>query len=167
MTSGAAAGAPRFLADAMLGRLATWLRVLGYDAEYDGAGDAALVARARAEDRILLTRDTGLLRRRDLPRHFFVRSDAVRAQLCEVLTGLRLPAQPAAEPRCLRCNVRLDPRSRSEVEGRVPDFVWASHVRFWGCARCGRVYWPGTHRQHMAETIRSLAAVMERAAGEG
>jgi uncharacterized protein with PIN domain len=153
---------PRFLADAMLGRLATWLRVLGYDAEYHRGGDAALVARARAEDRILLTRDTGLLRRRGLPRHLFVRSDAVRAQLCEVLSGLGLPAQPATAPRCLRCNVLLDARSRSEVEGRVPDFVWASHEAFWGCPRCGRLYWPGTHRQHMAETIRSLAAAMDR-----
>ncbi|MFB3818377.1 MAG: Mut7-C RNAse domain-containing protein [Candidatus Methylomirabilales bacterium] len=165
MTSGAAAGAPRFLADAMLGRLATWLRVLGYDAEYHRGGDAALVARARAEDRILLTRDTGLVRRRDLPRHLFVESDAVRTQLAEVLTRLGLPAQPAAEPRCLRCNVRLEPRSRSEVEGRVPDFVWASQQRFWGCPRCRRLYWPGTHRRHMAETIRSLAAVLDR--GEG
>jgi uncharacterized protein with PIN domain len=160
VTSETAGGAPRFLADAMLGRLATWLRVLGYDAEYDRARDAALVARARIEGRILLTRDTGLLRRRDLPPHLFIRSDAVRAQLTEVLAALRLPARPAAEPRCLRCNVLLEPRSRSAVEGRVPDFVWASQERFWACPRCQRLYWPGTHRRRMAETLEDLARRM-------
>ncbi len=159
MTGEAAGGEPRFLADAMLGRLATWLRILGYDAEYDRSEDRRLVERARREERLLLTRDTGLLRRRDLPRHLFVRSDAVREQLREVMTGLGLRPRTDGH-RCLRCNVPLEARARAEVEGRVPDFVHASQEHFWSCPRCGRVYWAGTHRRHMEETLEELARLM-------
>jgi uncharacterized protein with PIN domain len=147
----------RFLADAMLGRLATWLRVLGYDAEYERGKDRLLVERARREERILLTRDTGLLRRRGLPRHLFVRSDAVREQLREVLGAFRLVPNPDGR-RCLRCNVPLEPCPRDEAQGRVPDFVWASQQGFTACPRCGRIYWAGSHRRHMLDEIRALSA---------
>lgn len=146
----------RFLADAMLGRLATWLRVLGYDAEYDRGEDRGLVERARREERVLLTRDTGLLRRRDLPRHVFIRSDAVREQLRQVLATFRLVPNPDGG-RCLRCNVLLRPCPRADAQGRVPDFVWASQRAFAACPRCGRIYWAGTHRRHMLAQIRALS----------
>src|SRR5512141_365100 len=81
---------PRDGADATLGGLATWLRVLGFDARYFRGEDRDLVAAARAEGRLLLTRDRGLLRRRDLPPHLFVRGDQVREQLVQVLAELRL-----------------------------------------------------------------------------
>ncbi len=152
---------PRFLADAMLGRLATWLRILGYDTEYDRSEDGRLVERARREERVLLTRDTGLLRRRDLPRHLFVRSDAVREQLREVMVALGLHPRMDGR-RCLRCNVPLEVRSRAEVEGRVPEFVHASQERFWGCPRCGRIYWAGTHRRHMEEAVREILRLIAR-----
>jgi methionyl-tRNA formyltransferase len=156
----------RFLADAMLGRLATWLRVLGYDAEYDRREDAVLVERARREHRILLTRDTRLLRRRDLPGHLFIRSDRVRDQLRELLVALDLPVRGGGR-RCLRCNVALEARAREAVRGRVPDFVWASQQVFWGCPRCGRIYWAGTHRQRMDEAIRALSAALRPGSGAG
>ena len=149
---------PRFLADAMLGRLATWLRILGYDAEYARGPDAALVEQARTEERILLTRDTGLVRRRALPPHLFVQSDHVSEQLRQVVQALHLtPAEPG-ERRCPRCNVVVEPRTKAEVFGRVPDFVWSQHKSFWGCPTCGRVYWAGTHRRRMDEAIRALIA---------
>ena len=147
---------PRFLADAMLGRLATWLRILGYDTKYARVADAALVERARAESRILLTRDTALVRRRSLPRHLFVESDHVSEQLRQVVRtlGLRLADPPPR--RCLRCNVVVEPRAKAEVVARVPDFVWSQHESFWGCPTCGRVYWAGTHRRKMDEAIQAL-----------
>lgn len=148
--------APRFLADAMLGRLARWLRILGYDAEYSAGEDDDLVRQARGEGRVLLTRDTRLLRRQPLPLHLFIQSDHLMEQLRQVIAALRLdPATPPSR-RCIRCNAVLEQRSKDEVLGRVPEFVWSRHSAFWGCPRCGRIYWAGTHRQRMEEAIRAL-----------
>jgi len=148
--------APRFLADAMLGRLATWLRILGYDAAYFRGEDDALLDLARQSGRLLLTRDTALLRRRCLPPHLFIASDRVQDQLREVLGALRLRPPSAPGRRCPRCNVTLEPREKSAVRGLVPDFVWTSQDAFWACPACGRVYWSGTHRRRMVEAIRCL-----------
>lgn len=149
---------PRFVADAMLGRLATWLRILGYDAEYTRDEDTALIERARATGRIVLTRDTGLVRRRDLPPHLLVRGDHVSEQLRQVVQAYHLtPAGPSAR-RCPRCNAVVEPRTKAEVFGRVPEFVWSSQDAFWGCPACGRLYWAGSHWRHMDNTIRALLA---------
>lgn len=158
-------GAPRFLADAMLGRLATWLRILGYDAEYSRAEDDALLRRARDEGRILLTRDIGLLRRRSEgarnpadqpPPHLLVHSDHAMEQVRQVVRSLGLnPGAPLAR-RCARCNAVLKPRAKPEIAGRVPEYVWSHHDAFWGCSTCGRIYWAGSHRLRIDETIRAL-----------
>lgn len=148
--------APRFLADAMLGRLARWLRILGYDVEYSPGEDDTLLRQADREGRILLTRDTRLVRRHRLPPHLFIQSDHVMEQLRQVVASLHLdPATPPSR-RCIRCNTILEPRSKDEVLGLVPEFVWSHHESFWGCPRCRRIYWAGTHRQRMEEAIRSL-----------
>jgi uncharacterized protein with PIN domain len=152
----AAGAVPRFLADAMLGRLARWLRLLGYDTVYDPGQDRELLERAWREGRLFLTRDTRLLRRRRLPPHLFIRSDQVSDQVREVLSALGLPRAARAPRRCLRCNALLEPRRKDEVAGLVPEFVWSEHQDFWGCPDCARIYWPGTHRQRMEEAIRAL-----------
>ncbi len=155
---------PRFLADAMLGRLATWLRILGYDTEYFRGEDDALLHQAWRDGRMLLTRDTRLLRRGHLPPHLFIASDHVREQVRQVVETLGLdPGVPPAR-RCLRCNTVLEPSSKAAVEGLVPEFIWEHHDAFWTCVRCGRIYWPGTHRLRMDEVIQSLWA---RPAGAG
>jgi hypothetical protein len=148
--------APRFLADTMLGRLATWLRILGYDTEYFRGTDTALIERAREDGRILLTRDSGLLRRRRMPPHLFVLSDHVMEQLRQVMGAFHLTPADPSEGRCPRCNAVVEPRTKAEVAGRVPEFVWSHQEAFWGCPSCGRVYWAGSHRQRMNETIRKL-----------
>ncbi len=147
--------APKFLADTMLGRLATWLRVLGYDAEYFRGDDERLVARARTEGRVLLTRDTALVRRRGLPQHLFIESDHVKEQVRQVITALGLRPGAIAR-RCLRCNALLAPRAKAEVLGNVPEYVWAHHEVFWGCPRCKRIYWAGSHQRRMAEAVQAL-----------
>jgi len=106
---------PRFLADTMLGRLATWLRILGYDAEYFRGADADLIARAERDGRILLTRDTGILLRRGVPSHVFIRDDRVMAQLRQVISACHLVPAPTAPRRCPRCNVILEPRTKAET----------------------------------------------------
>jgi len=151
------AGPPRFLLDAMLGRLATWLRLLGYDAVYSQAEDAVLLRQSREEGRILLTRDTRLLRRRELPPHLGIESDHVAEQLRQVVQALRLDVRVPRARRCARCNAPLSPQSKAEVAGRVPDFIFSHHADFWGCPTCGRIYWAGSHRQHMDARIHTLA----------
>jgi hypothetical protein len=154
--SGGGEAALRFLADAMLGRLARWLRILGYDAAYFTGEDNALLRQAWREGRILLTRDTRLLRRRRLPPHLFIQSDHVQEQVRQVVAALRLEARPSVARRCLCCNVVLEPRPKDEIVGLVPEFVWSHHQAFWACPNCQRIYWPGTHRQRMEEAIRAL-----------
>ena len=147
---------PRLLADAMLGRLARWLRILGYDAEYFPGEDDDLLRRALHEGRVLLTRDTHLLQRRPLPPHLFIQSDHVMEQLRQVIAALRLdPAAPRVH-RCPCCNVALESRDKAEVLGLVPEFVWSHHQAFWACPRCQRIYWPGTHWRRMEEVIKAL-----------
>jgi len=151
-------GSPRFIADTMLGRLATWLRILGYDAEYVRGEDAALIGRARETGRILLTRDTGLVRRRGVPPHLLVQSDHVSEQLRQVIRTFHLTAAGPQARRCPRCNTVVEPRTKAEVLGRVPEFVWSRQDAFWGCPACGRLYWAGSHRRRMDDAIRALLA---------
>ena len=155
---GESGGPPRFIADAMLGRLATWLRILGYDAEYFRGDDAALICRARETGRILLTRDGGLTRRRRLPPHLFVLSDHVSEQLRQVVHAFQLTADDPPHRRCPRCNTVLEQRTKAAVAGLVPEFVWSQQESFWGCPGCGRVYWAGSHRRRMDEVIRAAIA---------
>lgn len=151
---------PRFLVDTMLGRLATWLRILGYDAAYFRGEDRDLLAHAWREGRILLTRDARLLARRRLPPHLGIASDHVREQLRQVVRAYGLtPAHPPAR-RCPRCNLGLAEQDKVDLAGRVPDFVWSHHDHFWACPGCQRIYWAGSHRRQMDESLRRLAAAM-------
>ncbi len=142
---------PRFIADCMLGRLAKWLRVLGYDVAYDRRiADEDLIRRAWREDRILLTRDRALLGRRELRRlgvgHLLVESVSPEAQLVQAVRhhGLRLDAGRFLS-RCLRCNEPTEPAGREEVKDGVPPYVLRTQRRFSRCPACRRVYWRATH----------------------
>ena len=158
-----AGGSRRFAVDRMLGRLARWLRVLGHDVAYGRhLGGQSLVACARREGRLLLTRDTRLVRDPNLPPHLFLRSDDFRAQLREVAAAVALGGE-AAFRRCLECNRLLEAAPRERVQGRVPAFVLASQERFLSCPRCGRLYWPATHHEHMRRELATLGLMSEEA----
>jgi uncharacterized protein len=150
----------RFLADCNVGRLARWLRALGYDADYEPRmADPQLVGRALAERRVLLTRDAGMMRRRAIAggavRAVLLRDDRVEEQVRQVVRELRLvPDRPLT--RCLDCNFELEPRPKSAVLDRLPPYVRLTQERFSQCPRCGRVYWPGTHWQRMRDRIAAL-----------
>ena len=147
---------PRFAVDKMLGRLARWLRILGYDVAYGPhLSGRTLVAAARDEGRLLVTRDTRLLRGRDLPPHVFVESDHFREQLREIAAAVPLDGAHLLA-RCLDCNRALDELARERARDRVPVFVWETSPRFLSCAACGHVYWHATHRAHV---VRELAAL--------
>jgi len=147
---------PRFLADAMLERLARWLRVLGADVvSATGEPDAALVARAAAEERVLLTRDRRLPREHDVRACLVLDAVAPLAQLREVVDRCGLVPGNELFTRCLLCNTPLD---RMDADERVPADVRARGEPVRRCATCGRVYWEGVHTRRMrAAVARALA----------
>lgn len=137
---------PRFVADVHLGRLASYLRLLGFDCRYrNDSTDDELVAVSVAESRTLLTRDVGLLRRAAVTRGAFVHATDPRGQLREILDRFDLHGQIRALTRCARCNGILEPVPSEAVAGRLPDHVAREHPRVSRCRTCGRVYWPGSH----------------------
>jgi hypothetical protein len=154
------------IADAMLGKLARWLRLLGFDVLYDPSwDDAAIARRAAREGRVVLTRDHGLLERRLVRRGLLVESEQVGPQLRQVLDALGLGVEPGRMfSRCAACNTPVIAAGREDVRGEVPPFVLRRHETFARCPGCGRVYWGGSHRELAEKRLRALLG--EPGAGE-
>jgi uncharacterized protein with PIN domain len=148
----------RFIADAMLGKLARWLRVMGCDVEYFPAiDDRELVARADRSGRLILTRDTLLVRRRRArENHFFVRGDDCRDQVRQVVAAFAIDPFALFLSRCLECNTPLVDIARELAAERVPPYVFATQQAFQECPACGRLYWRGTHRARMFEELKRM-----------
>ena len=147
---------PLFLLDKTVGRLARWLRVLGYDAAWNAsASPRELLRRAGEEGRVLITRDTLLVHRREVNRGVvravLVRHDILVAQLRQLREDLGL--RPQGDPRCMVCNATLQTIERKEVQSRVPPYVAATETEFRYCPACDRVTWPATHWQGMMRIL--------------
>lgn len=147
----------RFVIDAMLGRLAHWLRAMGYDAVYLGpADDGWLLSLARAESRVLLTRDAKLAQAAGRL-GCLVRAEDVDSQVLETVAKLGLcPDETAWLSRCLVCNTRLEARAKDVVRDSVPPRVFARHDEFWRCPGCARVYWAGSHADRILDRLVRL-----------
>lgn len=144
----------RFIADAMLGRLARWMRLLGFDVlYYPDIEDARLVALSREQGRSIITRDTLLLKRKGLNNPIFIASDNVFDQLCEVLE--RPDCNPAGlAGRCSICNGELTAvLIKASVQDRVPEHVYRSFDNFTQCADCLKIYWEGSHYKKIREKL--------------
>jgi uncharacterized protein with PIN domain len=137
---------PQFVVDTMLGRLAHWLRAMGYDTIYLGqADDPRLLEISVSEDRILVTRDRKLARAAE-QRGCLIRTERVEDQLAEVVATLGLSPPPADWlSRCLECNARLERREKAAIRACIPDYVFATQSEFMGCPGCGKIYWVGSH----------------------
>ncbi len=136
----------RFAVDTMLGRLGRWLRIVGQDAAYGPhLAGRMLVGLARRDGRVILTRDTRLVRQRHLPPCLFIESDRFREQLRQVVAAYDLDVGAALFTRCLECNEPLREAPRASAEPRVPAYVWTTQERFYACPKCGRLFWPATH----------------------
>ena len=149
----------KFAADRMLGRLARWLRVLGQDVIYgrhlSGYG---LIHAARAENRLILTRDRGL-KHKQPPKFIFIDSNDYREQLRQVIRECGLSVEAALFTRCLECNGVLQTKSKESVEPLVPPYVFSTQEMFFWCSQCRRVYWPATHHQKMLEELKMIGVL--------
>ncbi|MGY1690227.1 Mut7-C RNAse domain-containing protein [Geodermatophilus sp. SYSU D01105] len=150
-----------FLLDVGLGALARRLRLLGLDAAWSNdADDPDLVARAAAEERVLLTQDRGLLMRRALPSGALVRGARPDDQLADVLDRFAPPLAPLT--RCTACGALLQPVAKAEIADRLPPGTRRTHDEFSRCPACGRVYWRGAHARRIGAVV---AAAERRGAG--
>lgn len=155
---------PRFVLDTMLGKLARWLRALGYDALYfKAAEDRYLLQLARAEARTLLTRDARLARLAGAG-GLLIRETALESQLAEVIERLTLvPSGEGILSRCLECNGVLESRPKDLVRGRVPEHIFATQERFVGCPACARIYWQGSHADRILARLDRILGPRLRA----
>jgi uncharacterized protein len=145
---------PRFVLDTHLGKLASYLRMLGFDTLYNNSyDDKELAGLSAGEGRILLTRDRGLLKRSEVTHGYLVRSEQPREQVEEVLRRFDLIGELKPFRLCLLCNRELRDASAAEVENKVPPRVWETVKEYKQCPECSRVYWQGTHYRKMAAFV--------------
>jgi len=153
----------KFVVDCMLGKLAKWLKILGFDVVYfNRAEDDALLALARTEGRWLLTRDHRLQdRARDIS-VLLIASERWEEQLSQVLEELDLRRFVNPYSRCIDCNVRLKALSKRRVKNLVAPFVYERATSFAICPACGRVYWQGTHFEDMERKVGEILGGQKR-----
>ncbi|MEU6443314.1 Mut7-C RNAse domain-containing protein [Streptomyces sp. NPDC047046] len=157
-------GAPlRFLLDVHLGTLARRLRLLGVDTAYqqEDPGDAALATRSAAEHRVLLSRDRGLLRRRELWAGAYVYSHRPEEQLPDILDRFRPHLHPWT--RCTACNTPLRPATLADVADRIDAGTRTTYDVYAECPGCGRVYWRGAHHDRLARVVADALATVGQA----
>jgi len=148
---------PRFVLDTHLGKLAAYLRMVGFDTLYRNCcTDEQLAAVSRDERRILLTRDVGLLKRSAVTHGYFVRETDSRRQLAEIVRRFDLARLMLPFSRCMRCNGALRSAAKEEVRDRIPPGAAELHEEFRQCGECGRVYWQGGHYRRMREWVEAL-----------
>ncbi|MCK4389839.1 MAG: Mut7-C RNAse domain-containing protein [Desulfobacterales bacterium] len=147
----------KFAADRMLGKLAKWLRILGYDTVYSRKQSNDTFLALADDDRILLSRNTRLVGRMGQDRLVFVEANDPKKQLQALIRLLGLKPDPDKFfSRCAVCNALLEPIKPEDVIGRVPDHIWTDHNKFSECKNCGRIYWPGSHLARGRREIRRL-----------
>jgi uncharacterized protein len=155
---------PRFIADVHLGRLTAYLRLAGFDTTYrNDYPDDEIVAISASEDRVLLTRDVGLLKHSIVMRGYFLRETQPARQLVEVLRDLDLVAGAAPFTRCLRCNSRLFVVPKDRVQHLLPARTRECYRDFSRCPTCSRIYWQGSHYSRMRVFIEMAFAAAMRA----
>ena len=160
------AGPLRFIADVHLGGLAHLLRMAGFDTLYHNAlTDEQIADLAAEQERIVLTRDRELLKRRAIRHGCYVRALKPPAQLQEVCERLDLAGRLRPFSRCLTCNLPLRPVDRQAVEDRLPPGVRRRYAAFWYCEHCQRVYWKGSHWRSMCRLLEPLLRRPQRASG--
>ena len=148
----------KFIVDHNVGKLAKWLRMMGYDTMFfNGDDDSRMIAIARKEGRVILTKDTQIMVRRLVTtgqiKAIFIHSDEPEAQMRQVVDTLKLDPQYNPFSICLECNQPLSERSKDEVKDLVPPYVFKTQDQYMQCPSCSRIYWRGTHWQAMHKNL--------------
>jgi len=147
----------KFIVDCMLGKLAKWLKILGFDALYfSKIEDEELLTIAQQQRRILLTRDTGLIEKAKDVETLFLESEEWREQVKQVLETFDLWEKVDSHTRCIDCNVKLKNLARKNAKNLVTPFVYKHADSFALCPGCGRVFWRGTHFKDMEFKIDEI-----------
>ena len=148
---------PRFVVDVNVGRLARLLRLLGFDAAYiPDADDPTLARISREQQRILLTRDRGLLARREVTHGVYIRSDQPVEQIVEVMRRLDLRRSIRPFTRCLRCSTPLEWVDKAEVLDELEPLTQRFYDDFRRCPSCRRIYWAGTHYERLSRLLDEI-----------
>ena len=147
----------KFLVTRELGRLARWLRILGFDTRYfSSAQKSQLIICSLQENRIIITKSKNIGPRQGI-RFISVHSDFVKEQLRQVIHELKLTVDKNDFfRRCILCNIILQPVEKDTVKNDVPEYVYQTQNEFMRCGRCGRLYWQGTHWGNVEAVLTEL-----------
>jgi uncharacterized protein with PIN domain len=156
------ANPPKFIVDRNVGKMARWLRLMGYDTRFfDGGDDSELVAIAKAEGRVILSRDTQIMKRRLITsgriKAVLIQSDQPKEQIRQVIATLGLDSRFKPFTICLECNQPLVERAKGEVKDLVPPYVFKTQDQFMQCPSCRRIYWRGTHWRAMTKRLEGFS----------
>lgn len=148
----------KFIADAMLGRLAKWMRVIGCDvAYYRKIEDAELIALAATDNRLILTKDNLLIKRRKAKGNFFlVEGNSYKEQLKQVARHFSIDPYQYFLTRCIECNIPLTEIAKENVRDSIPEYVYNSESSFLKCPGCEKIYWPATHKNEIIKTLKEI-----------
>lgn len=144
----------RFILDGHLGKLARYLRLLGFDSLYrNDYRDDEIILIANRERRIILTRDIGILKTASVTRGIWIRSQRPDEQVKEVLDRLDLKSQVDPFKRCMVCNASVQPVAKEAIVHRLKPRTKRYYDTFVECRKCGHIYWKGSHHENMAAKI--------------
>lgn len=154
-----------FIVDTNVGKLARWLRILGYDTLFiNDIDDEGLIAIGLKEKRVLLTKDTQIMLRRVITsgrlKALLIEDDNPKDQLQQVVRAMKLDRKRQFTL-CLECNEPLVPRSKDEIQDLVPPYVFKTQSHYFQCPACLRIYWRGTHWQRMKRELETLMGAEE------
>jgi len=156
--------APKFIVDNNVGKLVKWLRMMGYDTLFfNGSDDSNMIVTALANGRVILTRDTQILKRRVVAsgqlKVILIQSDEPGQQMQQVINTLDFDYQFRPFAICLECNQPLLERSKQQVKDLVPPYVFQTQSQYMECPACHRIYWRGTHWQAMTKKLEGFVKV--------
>ena len=156
----------KFIADGMLGKLTRWLRMLGHNVKYSNKlDDAQLIAIAKKERRILLTRDLELYQQATAKgvQAFYVNGKNEAENLAKIRQkfGISLEVD-MKRSRCPKCNAQVKPIPKEKVSGRVEETTYAHYNEFWECPNCGQIYWQGAHWTRIRKTLETAKELSKK-----
>ena len=148
----------KFILTLELGRLAKWLRILGFDAVYClEANPSSLLIQALRDNRVILTRNLRLINKAKAAKCVQITSDEVNQQLKQLLKDLKIkPDKDIMFSRCIICNIELDKIDKQKIRDKVPEYVFKTQDEFFTCPSCQRIYWPGTHWGNVTKILEEI-----------